>query len=101
MLLDLFVARRGLWIEAEPLVKIVRLVLAPAIPFQGIVREVERRCGFEIEHWATRNYRRLLPQILCRPSADFGGWKPPCRCRSKAIRINLGQRDTPFRHRFS
>ena len=64
MLLDLFVARRGLWIEAEPLVKIVRLVLAPAIPFQGIVREVERRFGFEIEHWGDEE---LSPPLAANP----------------------------------
>ena len=64
MLPDLFVARGGFWIEAEPLVKIVRLIFAPAVPFQGIVREIEGRFGFEVEHGRGGTVPPR-PQILC------------------------------------
>ena len=46
MLLNLFVAWICFRIEAEPLVKIVRLIFAPAIPFQGIIREIQGRFCF-------------------------------------------------------
>ena len=64
MLLDLFVARRGLWIEAEALVKIVRLIFAPAIPFRGIVQEIQGWLGFEIEH---RGDEELSPPLAANP----------------------------------
>ena len=50
MLLNLLCVRMFFRIEAEPLVEIIRLIFAPAIPLQWVIREIEGRLGFEIEH---------------------------------------------------
>ena len=50
MLLDLFVAWLCPRIEAETLVRIFGVVLAPPIPFQGVVGEIQGRLGAYVEH---------------------------------------------------
>lgn len=50
MLLNLFVAWLCPRVEAEALVEIVCLIIAPAFPFQRVVGKFERRLGLYVEH---------------------------------------------------
>jgi hypothetical protein len=45
MLLDLFIGRLSVPVEAKPLVRVLRVELVPAIPLFWIVREIGRSGG--------------------------------------------------------
>src|SRR4051812_46234222 len=73
MLLDFFVGRIGVPVQAKAVVGTVRAIVAPAIPFPGIVWENGRRTG-DSEHKGNGEAWRspFWLQIPCPKAQDSG-----------------------------
>ena len=82
MLLDEFVARIGVRIETEALVKIGRLIFGPAVPLFRIVREWKWKSNFAFHAYSTFNAPK--PVVACSMSSRA---KPVFRSIDNSVRF--------------